>query len=131
MQALSIVQRAIGVDYASYLLIFIGNTLWVLSLMFSAEDKKMNLAVMSTWRGIATVTVSAILCRIYGSSWSFPSKDVFKPNTRNVLSCIQGLAMTFGLHYLTTPVVHTISNSGPIFVFVMDYFINGKTITRR
>jgi drug/metabolite transporter (DMT)-like permease len=119
------------VDYASYLLIFIGNTLWVLSLMFSAEDKKMNLAVMSTWRGIATVTVSAILCRIYGSSWSFPSKDVFKPNTRNVLSCIQGLAMTFGLHYLTTPVVHTISNSGPIFVFVMDYFINGKTITRR
>jgi drug/metabolite transporter (DMT)-like permease len=131
MQAVSVVQRAIGIDYTSYLLIFTGNSLWVLSLMFCSEDKKMDLAVMSRWRGITMIIVSAILCRVYGSSWSFAPKDLFKLNIRNVLIGIHAICMTFALRYLTTPIVHTISNSGPIIVFVMDYFINGKTITKR
>lgn len=124
-------QRFLGVDYAAYLLIFIGNMFWILSLMYAAEDKKMDFAVMSRYRGIATTLINAVLCRIYGHSWAFSPKDISKLNLRNFLSAIQGMCMAFGLRYLTAPVMHTIANSGPIIVFVMDYFRNGKTITQR
>jgi|JI6StandDraft_1071083.scaffolds.fasta_scaffold48147_3 hypothetical protein len=131
MQALSMMQRVLGVDNAAYLLIFVGNCFWILSLMYCAENKKIDFASMNRWRGLATTLINAILCRLYMESWAFSLKDIFKLNIRNTLSSIQGMAMAFGMHYLTGPVMHTISNSGPIIVFVMDYFRNGKTITRR
>lgn len=131
MQALKITQRLLGVDNAAYLLVFIGNCFWVFSLMYCAENKKLDFAAMSRWRGIATASINAVLCRIYMESWAFSKKDIFKLNIRNVLSAIQGMTMAFGLRYLTAPVMHTISNSGPIIVFVLDYFRNGKTINRK
>jgi drug/metabolite transporter (DMT)-like permease len=102
-----------------------------LGLMYCSEDKKMDFAVMCRWRAIATVIVSGTLCRMYGFSWSFATKDIYMLNIRNILSSIQAIVIALSLHYLTSPITHTISNSGPIVVFVMDYFRNGKTITKR
>jgi len=131
MQVLSAVQRVVGVDNTSYLLVLIGNVFWILSLMFCAENKKVDFASMNRWRGLATILINAVLCRLYGESWAFSTKDIFKLNIRNTFSSVRGMAMAFGMHYLTSPVIHTIANSGPIIVFIMDYFRNGKTITRR
>jgi len=34
-------------------------------------------------------------------------------------------------YYITQPVLQTINSCGPIFIFVLDYLINGITITRK
>lgn len=130
MQALKICQGVLGEDNTAFILVFLGNVFWVLSLMYSAEMQNMDVIAMGRWRGIATFTINAILCRIYGYSWAFSMKDINKLTLRNILSSTHAITMVLGLHYLTSPVVHTIANSGPIIVFVMDYFRNGRTVTR-
>lgn len=131
MKALSICKQLLGEDNTAYLLIFLGSSLWVFALMVGAENHKLDFVSTTQWRGIATASISALLCRYYSDSWDFDRRDLPKLHLRNFLSCMQGLALALGLKYLSPPIVHTISNSGPIIVYVMDYFRNGRNVTTR
>ena len=44
---------------------------------------------------------------------------------------IQGLVFIWVQFYLTQPIVHTLACSGTLFIFFLDYFINGITITKK
>ena len=39
--------------------------------------------------------------------------------------------MAFSQFYLPLPIVHTISGSGPLFVFIIDYYLNGIEINQK
>jgi hypothetical protein len=43
----------------------------------------------------------------------------------------QGFVYTFIQFYLTQPIIQTLSCSGPLFIFLLDYKINGITITQK
>jgi drug/metabolite transporter (DMT)-like permease len=131
MKAVTACQSILGIDNTAYLLTFIGSTFWVFGLMFAAENKKLDFVATTQWRGIATIIINAILCRYYGDTWDFHASDRSKLHMRNMLSSIQGLSLSLGLKYLSEPIVHTISNSGPIIVYVMDYFRNGRKVGTR
>ena len=50
-------------------------------------------------------------------------------NTRNMLMIFFGWNLALSQFYLPLPIVHTISGTGSIFVFLVDYFLNGVAIT--
>lgn len=124
-------QKLIGQDNTAYLLILLGSSFWVLGLMFGAEDPKLDFVTVTRWRGIATFLINAVLCYHYSEPSDFDSQDLPKLHLRNCLSVMQGMATALGLRHLSPPVVHTISNSGPIIVYVMDYFRNGRKVGTR
>ena len=49
---------------------------------------------------------------------------------RNFLMVIHGLALAASQFYLPLPIVHTLSFSSPIFVFIIDYFENGVRVSK-
>jgi drug/metabolite transporter (DMT)-like permease len=49
---------------------------------------------------------------------------------RNSIFVAHGLALTMIQFYLPLPMVYTINSSAPIFIFIMDYFINGIKINK-
>lgn len=50
---------------------------------------------------------------------------------RNLIMTIQGITYTIVQFYLTQPIIQTLSSTGPLFIFIMDYKINGVEITRK
>jgi drug/metabolite transporter (DMT)-like permease len=58
------------------------------------------------------------------------SDNLFNLNVRNIIVTLQGLIYTLSNFYLSLPIVSTINSTGPIFVFILDYYINGTTIGR-
>jgi drug/metabolite transporter (DMT)-like permease len=58
------------------------------------------------------------------------SKNLYNLNIRNIIVTAQGLVYTLSNFYLPLPIVSTINSTGPIFVFILDYYINGTTIVR-
>ena len=50
---------------------------------------------------------------------------------RNLIMAVQGVIFIIVQFYLTQPVVQTLGCSGTLFVFILDYFINGITITKK
>ena len=59
------------------------------------------------------------------------SKDSMKLHVRGLYSSLQGIAMALGLYYLPPPTVHTINASGPVLVYIVDYFRNGTHVVRK
>ena len=44
---------------------------------------------------------------------------------------IQGCVLAFSQFYIPLPVVHTIGSSGVIFIFIIDYYLNGVKVNRK
>jgi drug/metabolite transporter (DMT)-like permease len=111
---------------------FLGHTCWVFSLLIGTEDKRINFFFMGLCRGIITFIIAYLLLRFYGMRTDLPSSsDLRKLNTRNGIMTIQAFGMTICVLYLPLPIVYTISNAGPVIVYVIDYLINHTTITRK
>lgn len=124
-------KQLIGPDYTAYLMILISNVFWVFGFMFGSESPKLDFVTISRWRGIGTVAMNALICMAYGHSCNFSAADFWTLIVRNVLSVFHGLSMATAFRFLPAPVVHTIANSGPIIVYLIDYFKNGVAITRK
>ena len=43
----------------------------------------------------------------------------------------QGWSVALSHFYIPIPVIHTLSGTGPIFVFVIDYYKNGVNINKK
>lgn len=50
---------------------------------------------------------------------------------RNFFTCLQAFGYTIVQFYLPQPIVQTLNSTGPLFVFLLDYQINGITVTKR
>ncbi len=50
---------------------------------------------------------------------------------RNILATIQNIMYTLSQFYLAQPIVQTLNTSAIMFIFILDYFINSVTVTRK
>jgi drug/metabolite transporter (DMT)-like permease len=122
----------IGEDYSAYLFNLIANCIWMLGLLQGTEEKRINSVYMGQIRGFAVVLITFLIARIYNIRIDFPSiSDLMTMNVRNFFMVIHGFYFALSFHYLEVPIVYTISNAGPIIVFIMDYFLNGIAVTHR
>lgn len=44
---------------------------------------------------------------------------------------LQGLVYIAVQFYLTQPIIQTLNSSGTLFIFLLDYLINGITVTKK
>lgn len=58
-------------------------------------------------------------------------KDLKLLNTRNIVIAVHGFSLIGAVNYLELPIVYTIFNSGPVFIFIFDYFVSNVTVTPR
>jgi drug/metabolite transporter (DMT)-like permease len=52
-------------------------------------------------------------------------------NSRNIIIVIHSFVFTLVQFYLEQPILQTINSCGPIFIFVIDYFMNGVKINQK
>lgn len=83
-------------------------------------------------RGLVTTVINYMIVRHYKIEIDFSESKNFRILfIRNVIMAIQGLVFIWVQFYLPQPIVHTLASSGTMFIFFLDYFINGITITKK
>lgn len=104
--------------------------LWPLSFFYVSQHHfspfQTNLA-----RGVSICITHIIICKCLGISLDFKSKrDIKYLLIRSTLIGIHQIVYT-GMHFvLSYPLINSITITGPLFVFIIDYYINGITITK-
>jgi drug/metabolite transporter (DMT)-like permease len=58
------------------------------------------------------------------------TENFYNLNVRNGIIAMHGMFYAFSNFYLPLPILSTIYSTGPIFVFILDYYINRITINR-
>lgn len=104
----------------------------MLGLLFGTEEKRINFVYMGMLRGFGVLMFSLLLCRFFKKPIDFSLlSDLHILNFRNLMMTVHGFFFAFSFHYLEVPIVYTISNAGPIIVFILDYFMNKISVSRR
>lgn len=104
----------------------------MLGLLEGTEDKRINSIYMGMLRGFGVLLFSWLLAQCYNIRIDFPdSRDLRILNVRNFFMTVHGFCFAISFHYLEAPVVYTIANTGAIFVFVLDYLLNGAGVTQK
>lgn len=82
-------------------------------------------------RGISLTLLNGVIIKVWGYNFEFGSIKNFKLlEIRNSAVILHGLMFSFVQFYLPQPILNTINNSGPIFVFILDYLLNGIRINK-
>lgn len=108
----------------------VGNLLWPMSFIYVSHH---NFSPFQTIlvRGTSICVTHIIICLYLGISLDFKSSyDIKHLNIRNVLIIIHQIIYTGMYFVLSFPLNNSISITGPLFVFVIDYYLNGVTINR-
>ena len=102
-----------------------------LGFLYSNEHN-FNICETFLIRSIAVIAINVLIARYFHMDISFRDPTNFRLLfVRNFCITIQGIMFTLAQFYLTQPIVQTINTTGFLFVFVVDYLINGITITRK
>lgn len=110
----------------------IAGLFFVAGTSLAAENHSLNIGSISYWRGLSTVVFNFLIVRYSGKPITFTEPYDFQLlNKRNFMMLLQGLAISLALYYLPPSTVHTINSSGPVMVFLMDYFRNGTSVSQR
>lgn len=80
-------------------------------------------------RGTAIVFTHVLICMFFGIPLHFKSsRDIKYLLIRNTLVIIHQIVYTGMYFVLSYPLVNSIVITGPLFVFIIDYYVNGVTI---
>ncbi len=83
-------------------------------------------------RGLVTIIVNYAIVWHYKIEIDFKNPHNFKVLfVRNLIMALQGVVYAIIQFYLTQPIIQTLNSTGTLFIFLLDYKINGVTITRK
>ncbi len=78
------------------------------------------------------IIINVSIARYFSIDITYQSPHNFRVLfLRNLIITFQGIAYTIVQFYLTQPIIQTLNSTGPLFIFIMDYKINGVEITRK
>lgn len=104
--------------------------LFPLSFIY-VNDNKFNAMETSLVRGAVVCLLNFVCGRYYGETLDYKYAHNFKHMIiRNTIFVAHGICLTVVQFYLPLPIVYTINSSAPIFIFIMDYFINDISINK-
>ena len=114
--------------YLPFMLIFTANIFWSLSWIHSSEHN-INPIQTTLIRAFTLLLFNSIVCKFNGFTLDLKSARDFKIMTkRNVFFTLHSFVMATAQLILPLPVVHTISCSGVLIVFILDYLLYGVSI---
>lgn len=83
-------------------------------------------------RGIATTAMFFVMAKVNGYRIDMKGIGDFRIVTvRTVIMTVQQFLISYSLKYLQPSMVQTLVNSGPVIVFVMDYFKNKMEVAAK
>lgn len=119
-----------GENYAGYILMLTANITYPLLFLYVNEHHFSFVENLMS-RCWVMLIFNALLCRWYEYPMDFKSSTGFKLlNWRNFLMIIYSYVFAFAQFYLPLPIIFTVNSSGPLFVYVADYFTYGIKITK-
>ena len=78
------------------------------------------------------ILINFAIARVYGMDLSYRDPYNFRILlVRNVLVGVQNTMFTLAQFYLSQPIVQTMNTSSILFIFILDYFLNGVTLTKK
>lgn len=116
-----------GVDwgYMPYVFILIGSFFWTIAWIYPNEHN-VNFTEASIIRGFTLIVVNYLMCRNFNVPVDFKNRNMYKYlSLRSTIMIVHGFVFAFSQYMLPLPVVHTINCCGALFVFIIDYFMNG------
>jgi drug/metabolite transporter (DMT)-like permease len=131
LHVMGLVSNRIGTENFALAMMAIANLVWPLTYLFVSQHHfspfQTNLA-----RGTAICITHILICLYLGIDLNFKSwKDLKYLFLRNTLITIHQLFYA-ALHFvLSFPLLNSILITGPLFVFIIDYYLNGVTINQR
>lgn len=108
----------------------LGYVIWFFSFIYPNEHQVEFYQTCLT-RGYGLMIVGYVAAKRENIPLAFEGEVLRKMNVRNMLMIFFGWNLALSQFYLPLPIVHTISGAGSIFVFVVDYFLNGVGITAK
>ena len=115
-------------SYTPYLLSFTAACFYPITWIYCSEQN-MSIAENALLRGIACTAVHYITCNLTQSPINIKCPESYKYLVlRSIILSIYSIIFSLSQFVLPLPVVHTINCSGQIFVFIIDYLINGVKI---
>ncbi|KAL4435507.1 hypothetical protein ABPG74_020283 [Tetrahymena malaccensis] len=119
-----------GNDNLAYLLVFISGLFYVGVSFYLKKNKQIFWSYAMIVRG---VIVSFLMYSIgYVKKYNMQvndSKDFKLLTIRNVISALGQVCFFYSINKLPVSLLLIISNTGPIFVFIFNYFLFGVTLT--
>ncbi len=108
----------------------IANFLWPISFIYVSHHKFSPFQTILV-RGTSICITHILICLYLGISLDFKSSyDLKYLNVRNGLILIHQIIYTGMYFVLSFPLNNSICITGPLFVFVIDYYLNGITINK-
>lgn len=115
---------------ASYVILFIGSIFMVSSFIYANEN---NMSVMETSlsRYSVQIIISYIICRLNDSKMTYENPvEAKKLLFRSLIFSLNTAILAWAQFYLPLYIVHTIGSVGPVFVCIINYYVNNMKITR-
>ena len=113
------------------LLVLLGNLSWVVAFIYPNENK-IEFFESSMVRGYVLLIASYFLCLRKKVDTTIKDKTSFgRLMLRNIIMSMNGWVAGFAQFYLPISIVHTLSAGGPIFIFIIDYYINGVKVNKK
>lgn len=77
------------------------------------------------------MVLNYVIARVFNIEIDYKNPhNLYNINKRNIIVSLQGLLYTLSNFYVPQPIVATINSTGPLFVFILDYYINGTKINK-
>jgi drug/metabolite transporter (DMT)-like permease len=129
-RCLEVITSKIGTENLAISLMVTANLMWPLGFLYVTEHHFSPFQT-SLARGLSICLTHILICRVFGIDLDFRSwHDIKYLFIRNSLIIFHQIVYA-GLHFiLPFPLVNSIIITGPLFVFVIDYYINNITITK-
>ena len=129
--ALSSTSTSSSSSYTPYILSLISSLLYPFTWLY-CNEQKISIAENSILRGLACCAIHYTTCSLTSSPTDLPCTNSLKLTIfRSMIIAFYFSIISLAQYILPLPAVHTINSSGPIFVFVVDYFVNGVKINSK
>jgi drug/metabolite transporter (DMT)-like permease len=117
-------------DHLSMIMVLFGSVIYNFGFIY-VNEMKIHPITTALSRGIVLSSLSYLLSRKFSTEITYKSPYLLKWLViRSSIMIVQGLAFATVQFYLPQPIAITINSSPPIFVSILDYFLNGIIMNR-
>jgi drug/metabolite transporter (DMT)-like permease len=119
-----------GKDYGvlPYVFALFSSIIWPLSWIYCNEHS-INTARTTMIRGCTCFIANYLICLFTKTNTTFPDGSIFKRIIlRSLILSLTSLTMGVSQYILPLSIVHMIMSSSTLFVFVIDYLLNGVKV---
>ena len=117
-------------DLLAFFMMALSLFFWFISYIY-ANEKDINFIDTTLMKGLGICSINFIICLVQGYEFDLKADfNISKIIIRNIIMVVDAIVFAIVQFYLPLPIVHGISATGIIFIFILDYLINNIRINK-